>query len=90
MCRYAYVQYKDIRELKGMEDQTIFAIKALPGTKLEVPDPDEVVLKHTSLLSPIHSLSHSFIHSLSLPPILNKLQQTIEFTIVCNSILFFL
>jgi hypothetical protein len=40
--RYAYVQYKDIRELAGMEDQTIFAIKALPGTKLEVPDPDEV------------------------------------------------
>jgi hypothetical protein len=42
--RYAYVQYKDIRELAGMEDQTIFAIKALPGTKLEVPDPDEVCI----------------------------------------------
>jgi hypothetical protein len=41
LATYAYVQYKDICELAGMEDQTIFAIKALPGTKLEVPDPDE-------------------------------------------------
>jgi hypothetical protein len=39
---WAYVNYEDIKRLDMMQGQTIFAIRAQPGTKLEVPDPDIV------------------------------------------------
>jgi len=39
--RLAFVSHEDIRNLPGMEDQTLIAIKAPAGTRLEVPDPDE-------------------------------------------------
>lgn len=39
--RLAFVTHEDIRNLPGMEDQTLIAIKAPAGTRLEVPDPDE-------------------------------------------------
>jgi len=42
--RLAFVTHDDIRNLPGMEDQTLIAIKAPPGTRLEVPDPDEGML----------------------------------------------
>ena len=37
----AYVTHADVRLLPDFEDQTVIAIKAPPGSKLEVPDPDE-------------------------------------------------
>jgi hypothetical protein len=37
----AYVTFDDLRTLPSMQDQTILAIKAPVGTRLEVPDPDE-------------------------------------------------
>lgn len=40
--RFAYVTYKDIRGVKEFTEQTVIAIKAPSGTKLEVPDPREV------------------------------------------------
>jgi transcription factor E2F3 len=39
--KFNYVTYADIRTLPEMDDQTIIGIKAPPGTRLEVPDPDE-------------------------------------------------
>eukprot|EP01126_Amoeba_proteus_P044049 TRINITY_DN4876_c0_g1_i6.p1 TRINITY_DN4876_c0_g1~~TRINITY_DN4876_c0_g1_i6.p1 ORF type:complete len:325 (-),score=46.31 TRINITY_DN4876_c0_g1_i6:79-1053(-) len=36
---WAYVEYEDIHNLEMMKDKTIMAIRAEPGTKLEVPDP---------------------------------------------------
>jgi hypothetical protein len=42
MLTFNYVTYADIRTLPEMDDQTIIGIKAPPGTRLEVPDPDEV------------------------------------------------
>ena len=42
MPTFNYVTYSDIRTLPEMDDQTIIGIKAPPGTRLEVPDPDEV------------------------------------------------
>ncbi len=42
---FNYVTYSDIRTLPDMDDQTIIGIKAPPGTRLEVPDPDEVQKK---------------------------------------------
>jgi len=36
----AFVTHDDIRELPGMDDQTIIAVRAQTGTRLEVPDPD--------------------------------------------------
>lgn len=39
---WVYVNFDDIKRLEMMKDQTIFAIRAQPGTKLEVPDPDMV------------------------------------------------
>lgn len=41
--KMAYVTHEDIRSLPCFADQTLIAIKAPPGTTLEVPDPDEVV-----------------------------------------------
>jgi len=37
----AYVSHNDIRNIPSLADQTIIAVKAPSGTKLEVPDPDE-------------------------------------------------
>jgi len=34
------VTHDNIRELPGMEEQTIIAVRAQAGTRLEVPDPD--------------------------------------------------
>lgn len=39
--KLAYVTFNDLRTLPNMQEQTIIAIKAPSGTKLEVPDPDE-------------------------------------------------
>jgi len=36
----AYVTHDDIRNLQEMNDQTIIAVRAATGTRLEVPDPD--------------------------------------------------
>ncbi|OQS07382.1 transcription factor [Thraustotheca clavata] len=36
-----YISHQDIRCLPSLADQSIMAIKAPPGTTLEVPDPDE-------------------------------------------------
>lgn len=41
-CTHAYVTYQDIRELGNLRDQTVIVVKAPSGTKLEVPDPEEV------------------------------------------------
>lgn len=40
---YAYVTYQDIRRIKSLKDQTVIAVKAPSETKLEVPDPKEVM-----------------------------------------------
>ncbi|PRP84837.1 transcription factor E2F [Planoprotostelium fungivorum] len=39
--KWAYITHDDVRNLPGMENQTLIAIKAPAGTRLEVPDPDE-------------------------------------------------
>lgn len=39
--RYAFVTHEDVRNLVSMQGQTLIAIKAPSGTRLEVPDPDE-------------------------------------------------
>ena len=43
--RQAYVNYHDIRSIKSFEEQTVIAIKAPPETRLEVPDPNQVMLE---------------------------------------------
>ncbi|XP_031574336.1 transcription factor E2F3-like [Actinia tenebrosa] len=42
-ANYAYVTYRDIRDIKNFKDQTVIAIKAPPETRLEVPDPNESI-----------------------------------------------
>ncbi|CAK4068362.1 unnamed protein product [Aphanomyces euteiches] len=37
----SYISYEDIRALTSLAEQSIMAVKAPPGTTLEVPDPDE-------------------------------------------------
>ncbi len=37
----SYISHHDIRALRSLSEQSIMAIKAPPGTTLEVPDPDE-------------------------------------------------
>ncbi|GLE05983.1 hypothetical protein PINS_up015194 [Pythium insidiosum] len=37
----AYITHDDMRSLSRFKDQSVMAIKAPPGTTLEVPDPDE-------------------------------------------------
>ncbi|KYQ89351.1 adenylate kinase [Tieghemostelium lacteum] len=39
--RYIYVTHDDLRDIERMKNDTVIAIKAPAGTKLEVPDPDE-------------------------------------------------
>ena len=39
--KYTFVTHDDIRLLPSMSGQTLIAIKAPAGTRLEVPDPDE-------------------------------------------------
>jgi hypothetical protein len=41
LSRYTFVTHDDIRNLPSMSGQTLIAIKAPAGTRLEVPDPDE-------------------------------------------------
>lgn len=38
---YAYVTHNDIKAIPELRGDTLIAIKAPPGTELEVPDPDE-------------------------------------------------
>lgn len=40
-ANYGFLTHEDIRNLPTLQGQTIVAIKAPPGTRLEVPDPDE-------------------------------------------------
>ncbi|TYZ62026.1 hypothetical protein PybrP1_011528 [[Pythium] brassicae (nom. inval.)] len=37
----SYITHEDMRRLESFRDQSVMAIKAPPGTTLEVPDPDE-------------------------------------------------
>ncbi|KAF2076443.1 hypothetical protein CYY_002246 [Polysphondylium violaceum] len=39
--KYVYVTHQDLRSIESMKNDTVIAIKAAAGTKLEVPDPDE-------------------------------------------------
>lgn len=41
--KFAFLTYNDIRNIPSMDSQTLIAIKAPVGTRLEVPDPDEVL-----------------------------------------------
>lgn len=41
LSKLAFVTHEDIRNLPRMQGQTVIAIKAPAGTRLEVPDPDE-------------------------------------------------
>ena len=41
LSRFTFVTHDDIRNLPSMSGQTLIAIKAPAGTRLEVPDPDE-------------------------------------------------
>lgn len=48
--KYAYVTYRDIRGIRQFADQTVIAIKAPSETKLEVPDPHEVMRRRSTLV----------------------------------------
>lgn len=37
----SYITHEDMRSLESFKEQSVMAIKAPPGTTLEVPDPDE-------------------------------------------------
>lgn len=37
----SYITHEDMRSLESFKNQSVMAIKAPPGTTLEVPDPDE-------------------------------------------------
>jgi hypothetical protein len=37
----SYITHEDMRTLECFKNQSVMAIKAPPGTTLEVPDPDE-------------------------------------------------
>lgn len=39
---YAYLTYKDIREIPSLKEETVILIKAPPETTLQVPHPEEV------------------------------------------------
>lgn len=43
VAKYAYVTYRDIRDVKHFKNRTVIAIKAPPETRLEVPDPKESI-----------------------------------------------
>lgn len=35
--RFAYITYQDLHTIRDYKDKTVFAIKAPPGTQLQVP-----------------------------------------------------
>jgi transcription factor E2F3 len=39
---YGYVTFEDIKQLTNGEDINLIAIKAPPGTSLEIPDPEQI------------------------------------------------
>ena len=47
-AKHAYVTYRDIRDVKHFKNRTVIAIKAPPETRLEVPDPKEVLIVFSS------------------------------------------
>ncbi|KAJ8288516.1 hypothetical protein COCON_G00011750, partial [Conger conger] len=50
----AYVTYQDIRRIPSLEDETVIVVKAPSETKLQVPDPHEILQVHlTSTKGPI-------------------------------------
>ena len=61
-AQMAYVTHDDIRSLPSFEGETLIAIKAPPGTQLEVPDPDEV-RRAVTVTRRLGILTHLFCHS---------------------------
>lgn len=67
----SYLTHEDMRSLESFKDQSVMAIKAPPGTTLEVPDPDEgmpngerrfqIFLKSTGASSCMQSISPSLL-----------------------------
>ncbi|RVE66311.1 hypothetical protein OJAV_G00106050 [Oryzias javanicus] len=54
---YAYVTYKDVRQIPSLGDKTVILIKAPPETTLQVPHPDEGFQIHLkSAFGPIEAL----------------------------------
>ncbi|XP_036000727.1 transcription factor E2F3 [Fundulus heteroclitus] len=49
--RYAYVTYEDVRGVLSLDEQAVMVIKAPPGTKLQVPHPEESLQMHLSSVS---------------------------------------
>lgn len=49
--QYSYVTYPDIRGCECFDDETVFAVRAPPNTKLEVPDPTTVGIQIYSWLN---------------------------------------
>lgn len=43
-AQWAYVRHEDMRSVPSLREQTIIAVRAETGTRLEVPDPDEGML----------------------------------------------
>uniref|UniRef100_A0A3Q2PTA9 E2F/DP family winged-helix DNA-binding domain-containing protein n=1 Tax=Fundulus heteroclitus TaxID=8078 RepID=A0A3Q2PTA9_FUNHE len=48
---YAYVTYEDVRGVLSLDEQAVMVIKAPPGTKLQVPHPEESLQMHLSSVS---------------------------------------
>ncbi|XP_032236627.1 uncharacterized protein LOC5511431 isoform X2 [Nematostella vectensis] len=42
-ARYAYVTKTDLEAIESLEDQTIISIQAPPGTRMQIPQPEEQV-----------------------------------------------
>ncbi|XP_078810656.1 transcription factor E2F3 isoform X1 [Oryzias latipes] len=57
MHRYAYLTYKDIREIPSLKEETVILIKAPPETTLQVPHPEESLQVYLhSVFGPIDAL----------------------------------
>uniref|UniRef100_A0A3B3IFF4 E2F transcription factor CC-MB domain-containing protein n=1 Tax=Oryzias latipes TaxID=8090 RepID=A0A3B3IFF4_ORYLA len=54
---YAYLTYKDIREIPSLKEETVILIKAPPETTLQVPHPEESLQVYLhSVFGPIDAL----------------------------------
>uniref|UniRef100_A0A3P9LEG6 E2F transcription factor CC-MB domain-containing protein n=1 Tax=Oryzias latipes TaxID=8090 RepID=A0A3P9LEG6_ORYLA len=54
---YAYLTYKDIREIPSLKEETVILIKAPPETTLQVPHPEESLQVYLhSVFGPIEAL----------------------------------
>lgn len=79
----SYITHEDMRSLESFKDQSVMAIKAPPGTTLEVPDPDEGMPSGKRRFQIFLKSTGAEAVSFSLPIVVAGCEDVLELTTNC-------